>query len=88
MAFGTDCLPRNMLPGADTVLVRYGEVGTRSPRVSGRTEERLCDNLRALLSDRGVAGDVERHHARPLVRTDDPREAAAEAAEQVDSFEG
>jgi len=70
-----------MLPGADTALVRYGEVGTKSPRVRSRMEERLCDNLRALLADRGVPGEVERHHARPLIRSDRPREAAEVAAD-------
>lgn len=70
-------------PGADTVLVRYGALGTKSPRVRGRMEDQLVENVEALLSVRGIEGDVERQHARPLVRTTpgDVERAASVAAE-------
>lgn len=72
-----------MLPGADVVLVRYGEVGTKSRRVRVEMERQLCDNLRALLADRGVPGEVERRHARPLIHTEEPGAAAAVATDAV-----
>jgi thiamine biosynthesis protein ThiI len=57
-------------PGADTVLVRYGEVGIKSPQLRGRMEQRLQENLLALLDDRGLEGEVDREHTRLYVRTD------------------
>jgi thiamine biosynthesis protein ThiI len=57
-------------PGADTVLVRYGEVGIKSPQLRGRMEQRLQENLLALLDDRGLEGQVDREHTRLYVRTD------------------
>ncbi len=76
-----DALSPTVLPDADVVLVRYGEVGTKSPSVRVDMERRLCDNLRGLLADRGIDGEVERRHARPLVHTDEPRAGAGVAAD-------
>lgn len=56
--------------GADTVLVRYGEVGIKSPQLRGRMEQRLQENLLALLDARGLDGEVDREHTRLYVRTD------------------
>jgi len=70
-------------PGADTVVVRYGDASSKSPSVQQRMERRLAENIRALLADRGVDGDVERRWTRPLIRTDDVG-AALDAA--TDAF--
>lgn len=68
-------------PGAGTVLLRYGEVGTKSSRVRGQMVTQLCENVTALLADRGVPGDVEYRMARPVVHTDDPVATASVAAD-------
>lgn len=71
------------LPGADTVVVRYGgEIGTKSSAVQRRMERQLVEHLEALLADRGTSGTVELQPTRPLIRTDDPG-AAAEVAGDV-----
>ena len=68
-------------PGAETVVVRYGDMSTKSSRVRRGMEERLVENIEALLEDRGVDGDVERRPTRPLVWTDEPTAAAEVAAD-------
>ncbi|WP_228546292.1 tRNA sulfurtransferase [Halegenticoccus tardaugens] len=68
---------------ADTVVVRYGEIGIKSAKVRTDMERRLRDNVEALLADRDVGGTVERRWSRLFVRTDDP-DAAADAA--ADAF--
>ncbi len=68
-------------PGAATVVVRYGDMSTKSSRVRRGMEERLVENIEALLADRGVDGEVERRPTRPLVWTDEPTAAAAVAAD-------
>jgi len=60
------------LPGADTVLVRHGEIGTKSEQVRRSMEGRLADNLSAMLADRGIDGTVERQRTRLFVHVDDP----------------
>ncbi|RQG99988.1 tRNA sulfurtransferase [Natrarchaeobius oligotrophus] len=72
-------------PGADTVLVRHGDVNTKSNRVKRYMEDVLAENLEALLADRSVPGDVERRWNRPLVHTDEAHvEAATDAV--TDAF--
>ena len=72
-------------PGADTVVVRYGDASIKSGRVRKRMERQLIENLGALLEDREIPGEVERRWARPLIRTDEEHiEAATEAA--ADAF--
>ena len=72
-------------PGADTVVVRYGEISTKSRKVRGRMAGQLAENVGALLRDRGIDGEVEHHHSRVLISTDEPAvEAATEAA--ADAF--
>lgn len=68
-----------MEDGPDTVLVRYGEVGTKSAKVRTDMERLLRENLEATLAARGVAATVNREWSRIFVRTDDP-EAATDAA--------
>ncbi len=64
---------------ADAVLVRYGDLNTKSERVRRGMVGDLLDNLRAVLAERGVEASVEADHVRPLVRTGDP-DAACDAA--------
>jgi adenylyl- and sulfurtransferase ThiI len=70
-------------PGADTAVIRYGEIGTKSRGVRGWMSRKLIDNLRALLDDRGVSGSIERREARIVIESteadvEDATEAAAD----------
>ncbi|ELZ23993.1 tRNA sulfurtransferase [Natrinema limicola] len=56
-------------PGADTVLVRHGDVNTKSNTVKRYMEGLLVENLEALLTDRSIPGEVERRWNRPLIHT-------------------
>ncbi|MFC6729057.1 tRNA 4-thiouridine(8) synthase ThiI, partial [Natronoarchaeum mannanilyticum] len=68
-------------PGADTVLVRHGELNTKSSKVQGAMERRLIANLQALVADREIDGEVERRWSRPLIHTSEAQvEDAVEAA--------
>ncbi|WP_227130798.1 tRNA sulfurtransferase [Halorubellus salinus] len=72
-------------PGADVVLVRHGDMGSKSRGVKRDMEHRLGENLRAILADRGLDGDVELTWSRPRVHTtEDDVTAVAEAA--ADTF--
>ncbi|WP_135822642.1 tRNA sulfurtransferase [Halostella litorea] len=72
-------------PGADTVVVRHGDVNQKSGSVQRDMERRLVANIEALLADRGVDADVEHRWTRPLVHaTPETVEAAADAA--TDAF--
>jgi thiamine biosynthesis protein ThiI len=69
------------LPGADTVVLRYGEIGTKSRQVRGHFEERLAENVEALLADRSIPGDVEVRPTRLRIETtEDAVDRATEAA--------
>jgi thiamine biosynthesis protein ThiI len=73
------------LPGADVVLVRHGDIGSKSRGVKRDMEHRLGENVRAILDDRELAGDVELTWSRPRVHTtEDDVEAVAQAA--ADTF--
>ncbi len=67
------------LPGADVVVVRHGEIGTKSDQVRRSMERRLRDNLAAALAERDLPGTVERERTRLYVRTD----AAAETVDAI-----
>jgi adenylyl- and sulfurtransferase ThiI len=71
--------------GADTVLLRHGDVNTKSPGVQTEMERRLVDNVGALLTDRDLPGTVERRWARPRVHTDEAHVEAVTAA-AADAF--
>ncbi|SEQ34378.1 tRNA sulfurtransferase [Natrinema salaciae] len=72
-------------PGADTVLVRHGDVNTKSNTVKRYMEGLLAENLEALLAARSIPGEVERRWNRPLIHTsEDAVEAATAAA--ADTF--
>jgi thiamine biosynthesis protein ThiI len=64
-------------PGADTVVVRDGDLNTKSESVRRSMEQRLIGNVSALLEARGVEAEVEYRRTRPIVHTD---EASVEAA--------
>ena len=68
-------------PGADTVVVRHGDVGVKSSHVQSDMERTLRENLAAMLADRTVPGDVDREWGRILVRTPEPDRAADAAAD-------
>ncbi|WP_123534567.1 tRNA sulfurtransferase [Halosimplex salinum] len=68
-------------PGADLVVVRHGEIGTKSQHVSAKMERQLRENLDAMLADRGVDATIEQRRFRLLVHTDDPEGATAAAAD-------
>jgi thiamine biosynthesis protein ThiI len=67
-------------PGADTVVVRHGEIGTKSDQVRRKMEGRLRNNLGALLADRGLEAPVECESTRLYVRTSPATVEAATAA--------
>lgn len=72
-------------PGADTVLVRHGEIGTKSEQVSRKMEGQLRDNVAAILADRGFDDPVDRERTRLYVRTAPDRiEAVTDAV--TDTF--
>ena len=68
-------------PGADVVVVRHGEIGTKSEHVSAKMERRLRENLAAVLDDRGVDAEFEQRRFRLRLHTDDPEGATAAAAD-------
>ncbi|TYT60655.1 tRNA sulfurtransferase [Natrialba swarupiae] len=67
-------------PGADTVLIRHGDVNTKSNTVKRYMEDILAENLEALLADRSIPGDVERRWNRPLIHTTEASVEEATAA--------
>ncbi|SDR44654.1 tRNA sulfurtransferase [Natronobacterium texcoconense] len=73
------------LPGADTVLVRHGDLNTKSNTVKRYMEGKLVENLEALLSNRSIPGEVERRWNRPLIHTDEDAIGEATAA-ATDTF--
>ncbi|WP_436934596.1 tRNA sulfurtransferase [Halovenus marina] len=60
-------------PGADTVLVRYGEIGIKSQGVLARMEQRLQENLVVMLDDRTLDATVRREHTRLYAETQPAR---------------
>jgi thiamine biosynthesis protein ThiI len=72
-------------PGAETVLVRYGDASTKSHGVRHRMETQLVENVEALLTDRAVDARVEQHATRPRIRAPTTQiQRAAEVA--ADAF--
>ncbi|WP_394338917.1 tRNA sulfurtransferase [Haloplanus aerogenes] len=70
-------------PTPDTVLVSFGELGTKSREVRGKMTRRLRDNVAALLDDRGIDATVDREWARIVIHADDPDRAARVAADAM-----
>ena len=73
-------------PDADTVLIRYGEIGVKSSRVQSRMEAQLRDNIAAVLEDRGLNASVERQHTRLYAHT--TRDTVARVAEATSDVPG
>jgi thiamine biosynthesis protein ThiI len=72
-------------PGADVVLVRYGDIGSKSRGIKRDMEHQLGENLHAILGDRGLEGDVELTWSRPRVHTTEA-DVAAVARAAADTF--
>ena len=71
-------------PGADTVLVRHGDLNTKSNTVKRYMVDLLVENLEAVLADRSVSAEVEGNWNRPLIHTTQSSvEPAAKAAADV-----
>ncbi len=71
--------------GADTVLIRHGDLNTKSSGVQADMEATLVENVRGFLSARDLPGTVERHWTRPRVVTDEAHvEAVTDAV--TDAF--
>ena len=70
-------------PGADTVLVRHGDLNTKSTTVKRYMEGLLVEQLEALLADRSIPGEVEHTWNRPQIYTDESaiEDATAAAAD-------
>ncbi|WP_247728689.1 tRNA sulfurtransferase [Halovivax limisalsi] len=72
-------------PGADTVLVRHGDLNTKSTSVKRYMEGLLVEHLGGLLADRDVPGAVEREWNRPRIHTD-PEAIGAALDAATDAF--
>jgi thiamine biosynthesis protein ThiI len=71
-------------PGASTVLVRYGDLSTKSDAVGGRMRDALGVHLRGLLEARDLEAAVDVRHARTIVEVEpDGGHPAPEAVEAV-----
>src|SRR6056297_332275 len=74
-------------PGADTVLVRHGDLNTKSTSVKRYMEGLLVEHLEALVADRSVPGTVVRERNRPRIETTEAGiDEAVDAA--TDAFGG
>ncbi len=79
--FTSPAADANVMSTPDSVLVRYGEIGTKTGGVRGRMEGILRTNVAAALRSRGIEADAERIHGRILLETDAAEAAAGVAAE-------
>jgi len=71
-------------PGASTVLVRYGDLTTKSESVGKRMRDKLAAHCRSLLAARDLEADLDLRHARAFIETDPEQvEAVARAAADV-----
>ncbi len=71
------------LSGAETLLIRYGEIGVKSASVQAGMEQQLTENIRATLSNRGIHAQVNREHTRLYVREIDDMKAVTDAVTDV-----
>jgi thiamine biosynthesis protein ThiI len=65
----------------DTVLVSFGDIGSKSREVRGKMTRRLRENVAALLDAHSVEATVDAEWARVVVHTPDPDRAARIAAD-------
>ncbi|QCC52253.1 tRNA sulfurtransferase [Halapricum salinum] len=72
-------------PGAETIVVRHGELGVKSDQVRIKMERQLQGHIECLLEDRDIPGRVRTERNRLYVETDPEHiEVATEAA--TDAF--
>jgi len=72
-------------PGAETIVVRHGELGIKSDQVRIKMERQLQGHIECLLEDREIPGRVRTERNRLYVETDPEHiEAATDAA--TDAF--
>ena len=72
-------------PGAETIVVRHGELGVKSDQVRIKMERQLQGHIECLLDDREIPGRVRTERNRLYVETDSEHiEVATEAA--TDAF--
>lgn len=69
-------------PGADTVLVRHGDVGSKSAKVQSDMERTLRENVERILDARGVEASVDARWSRIFARASEV-EAATDAVTDV-----
>lgn len=55
------------IPGADAVLVRYGDISMKTQRVRKQMEQTLIDNIRWSLADAGIPATIDHEWSRPIV---------------------
>ncbi len=67
------------VPAMDAVLVRYGDISTKSSRVRRMMEDRLIANLEWTLSHAGIEAHIDREWSRPIVVPDDDDEVTSAA---------
>ena len=72
-------------PGASTVLLRYGDLATKSHAVGGRMRDRLGDHLTSLLDARELDAEIDVRHARTILETD-PEQVELVARTAADVF--
>ena len=60
-------------PGADTLVIRYGEIGIKSHSQRIQMAERLQTNVAAVLDDRDLSADLTSEHGRLYAHTDEVR---------------
>ena len=71
-------------PGADTILIRYGEIGIKSSQLQQRLEQLLEENLTAVLRAMDTDDVVRRERTRLYVETTPNRiDSVTEAVTQV-----
>jgi thiamine biosynthesis protein ThiI len=70
-------------PGADTIVVRYGEIGLKSGQVRVRMVSQLRQNVAAVLADRGFQTEIEQAHSGLYIHTDDQVESVTDAITDV-----
>ena len=68
------------LPGANTIIVRHSEIGTKSSQVQAKMERQLGANLQEHLNSRKIPGSISTEYGRVFVHSQQPRKAANVAA--------
>lgn len=72
-------------PEADTVVVRYGDISTKSSRVQRMMEDVLVENIRSGLDTASIDHEIEREWTRPIVHVE-PADIEAAAQTVASTF--